>query len=77
VPQGFLFPELAGPELAGEIWQRRFYDFNVWTERRRIEKTHSMHAQSRQAWIGEPARTLGVEQLSGVCLRRTWTGTDQ
>jgi putative transposase len=31
------------PEVAGEIWQRRFYDFNVWTERKRIEKLRYMH----------------------------------
>ena len=27
----------------GHIWQRRFYDFNVWTERKRIEKLRYMH----------------------------------
>lgn len=31
------------PWAAGEIWQRRFYDFNVWTERKRIEKLRYMH----------------------------------
>ncbi|MGH9544596.1 MAG: REP-associated tyrosine transposase [Terriglobales bacterium] len=31
------------PQAAGEIWQRRFYDFNVWTERKRIEKLRYMH----------------------------------
>jgi len=25
------------------IWQKRFYDFNVWTERKRIEKLTYMH----------------------------------
>lgn len=25
------------------IWQHRFYDFNVWTERKRIEKLRYMH----------------------------------
>ena len=25
------------------IWQPRFYDFNVWTERKRIEKLRYMH----------------------------------
>jgi putative transposase len=25
------------------VWQKRFYDFNVWTERKRIEKLHYMH----------------------------------
>jgi len=25
------------------FWQKRFYDFNVWTERKRIEKLRCMH----------------------------------
>ncbi len=25
------------------IWQRRFYDFNVWTEKKRVEKLRYMH----------------------------------
>ena len=25
------------------VWQPRFYDFNVWTERKRIEKLRYMH----------------------------------
>jgi putative transposase len=25
------------------VWQRRFYDFNVWTARKRIEKLRYMH----------------------------------
>ena len=33
----------ASPLAPGEIWQRRFYDFNVWTERKRIEKLRYMH----------------------------------
>jgi hypothetical protein len=31
------------PQAAGEIWQRRFYDFKVWTERKHIEKLRYMH----------------------------------
>jgi putative transposase len=27
----------------GHVWQKRFYDFNVWTERKRIEKLRYMH----------------------------------
>ncbi|MGH9511555.1 MAG: REP-associated tyrosine transposase [Terriglobales bacterium] len=26
-----------------QVWQRRFYDFNVWTARKRIEKLRYMH----------------------------------
>src|SRR5271169_6020585 len=25
------------------VWQKRFYDFNVWSERKRIEKLRYMH----------------------------------
>jgi putative transposase len=28
---------------AERVWQRRFYDFNVWTARKRIEKVRCMH----------------------------------
>jgi hypothetical protein len=25
------------------FWQRRFYDFNVWSQKKKIEKLHYMH----------------------------------
>ncbi len=28
---------------SAHVWQRRFYDFNVWTEHKRIEKLRYMH----------------------------------
>ena len=31
-----------GKELCS-FWQRRFYDFNVWTKKKHIEKLHYMH----------------------------------
>src|ERR1700693_2351164 len=27
----------------GQFWQARFYDFNVWTEKKRIEKLRYIH----------------------------------
>ena len=34
----------AVPRLSPQhIWQKRFYDFNVWTEHKRIEKLRYMH----------------------------------
>jgi len=37
-------PSLAGTELtAGHVWQRRFYDFVVFTEEKRVEKLRYMH----------------------------------
>ena len=29
--------------VSGQFWQRRFYDFNVWTEKKRKEKLRYMH----------------------------------
>ena len=31
------------PAAAVHIWEARFYDFNVWTKRNRIEKLRYMH----------------------------------
>jgi len=36
--QGTLFDRF--PE---HIWQKRFYDFNVWSDRKRVEKLRYMH----------------------------------
>ena len=34
----------AGPGvLPRSLWQRRFYDFNVWSEKKRVEKLNYMH----------------------------------
>ena len=35
--------EAGHPHVAQHIWQKRFYDFNVWTERKRVEKLRYMH----------------------------------
>jgi putative transposase len=34
---------------AEHVWQRRFYDFNVWTARKRIEKLRYMHRTRKRA----------------------------
>ena len=37
-----LWQEVPDPGLRS-LWQRRFYDFNVWSRRKRIEKLHYTH----------------------------------
>ena len=32
-----------GEEVLPRFWQRRFYDFNVWSLKKRVEKLHYMH----------------------------------
>jgi putative transposase len=36
-------PMLWETSFPRHVWQRRFYDFNVWSERKRIEKLRYMH----------------------------------
>ena len=35
--------ELFAAEVPRSFWQARFYDFNVWTEKKRMEKLRYMH----------------------------------
>ena len=38
-----VLPETVHDESTYRVWQRRFYDFNVWSESKRLEKLHYMH----------------------------------
>ena len=45
--------ELFGDDMRRTFWQARFYDFNVWTTKKRIEKLRYMHRNP-----GSPASPL-------------------
>ena len=45
-PQGVLWPE-----PAEHVWQKRFYDFHVWSERKRVEKLRYMHRNPVKAGL--------------------------
>ena len=56
------------------MWQRRFYDFNVWGERKRIEKLRSMHrnpvkrglVQEPEQWKWSSYRSYALGEESRV-----------
>lgn len=50
------------------FWQRRFYDFNVWSRKKRIEKLHYMHVNPVKR-TGRASARLAVEQLPVLCGR--------
>jgi putative transposase len=51
ITQEVLWPEKDDPH----VWQKRFYDFNVWSERKRIEKLRYMHRNPvKRALVAEP-----------------------
>ncbi len=42
-----------------QVWQARFYDFNVWTERKRVEKVRYMHRNPvKRGLVTEPQQWL-------------------
>ena len=57
------------------IWQKRFYDFNLWSTRKRIEKVRYIH-RNRVKRGGGATRSVAMEQLPLLCLRRARFGAD-
>jgi putative transposase len=59
---------------AEHVWQRRFYDFNVWTSRKRIEKLRYMHrnpvarglVQEPEQWPWSSYRSYAFGEEGGV-----------
>jgi hypothetical protein len=49
---------LSEPDEAGQIWQERFYDFNVWTEKKQIEKLRYIHRNPVERRVGRGARSV-------------------
>jgi REP element-mobilizing transposase RayT len=48
---------LFGEEPPRAFWQARFYDFNVWSERKRIEKLPYMHRNPlKRGLVTEPGQ---------------------
>jgi len=46
---------VSGQPLPQHIWQARFYDFNVWSERKRVEKLRYMHRNPvKRGLVKEP-----------------------
>jgi putative transposase len=59
--QGSLFADASQP---GAFWQARFYDFNVWTTKKRVEKLRYMHRNPVKRGLGGFTGTMAMEQLS-------------
>jgi putative transposase len=65
-----------GHEFSGPFWQRRFYDFNLWSQPKEVEKLKYMH-RNPVVRTGGKARGLALEQLPFLRFPGTWTGPDQ
>jgi putative transposase len=59
------------------FWQRRFYDFNVWTAHKRVEKLKYIHRNPvRRGFCGN-SRSVAMEQFPRVRVWRTRAGRRQ
>ena len=67
------------------FWQRRFYDFNVYTDAKRIDKRRYIHRNpfSRELvahpreWIGSSYRHWATGEQGTVQIASTWTYAEQ
>ena len=67
--------------LRRSFWQARFYDFNVWTTKKRVEKLRYMHrnpakrglVQSPEQWRWSSYRFYLLEEVGAVQVNVGWT----
>jgi putative transposase len=52
------------------FWQRRFYDFNVWSAKKRNEKMNYMHFNPGEKRVGGASEGLALEQLQFLLQNR-------
>jgi REP element-mobilizing transposase RayT len=69
--QGSLFADASQPRA---FWQARFYDFNVWTTKKRVEKLRYMHRNPLKRGF---AGTMAMEQLSFLPSRGNRSSTGE
>src|ERR1700733_934263 len=76
--QGRLF---AGTVLRTPFWQARFYDFNVWTEKKRVEKLRYIHrnpvkrglVKTPEQWLWSSYRFYLLNGVGPVRVNEGWT----
>jgi hypothetical protein len=57
------------PDEPQHVWQRRFYDFHVWSERKRVEKLRYMHRNPVKDGLVQQPEHMDVEQLPQLRLQ--------
>jgi len=70
-----------GESVKRAFWQARFYDFNVWTTKKRVEKLRYMHrnpvkrglVKSPEQWRWSSYRFYLLEEAGLVRVNEGWT----
>ena len=55
------FPE--AQDFLPQFWQPRFYDFNVWSQKKFVEKLQYMHPEPVEAKVSQSSPRLALEQF--------------
>ena len=63
-----LFAKGGDSQEQPHVWQRRFYDFNVWSGAQACRKAALHASQSGEGWPCSGVGRLGVEWLSQLCV---------
>jgi putative transposase len=71
---------LFSEEMRRSFWQARFYDFNVWTTRKRVEKLRYMHrnpvkrglVESPEQWRWSSYRFYLLGESGAVRINEGW-----
>ena len=69
----------------GTFWQKRFYDFNVWTAKKETEKLKYMHRNpvvrglvtSPEKWKWSSYRHYSLREIGPVEIESEWTASDR
>jgi hypothetical protein len=59
-------------ESTYRVWQRRFYDFNIWSEKKRLEKLDTMHGNLVQQGLVKIPAHWPVIQASLQKIQEAW-----
>jgi putative transposase len=80
-----MLKQISGRKLSGKsgepFWQDRYYDFNVWSERKRIEKLKYMHRNPvrrgrvvrPEDWAWSSFRHYSTGEVGVVEIESDWT----
>jgi len=61
------------PDEPQHVWQRRFYDFHVWSERKRVEKLRYMHRNpAKDGLVQAPEQWRGAATVVMRMVRKAW-----
>jgi putative transposase len=69
-------PSVVGSKKSSHFWQARFYDFNVWTEKKRIEKLRYIHRNPVARGLVESPEQWQWSSFRWFTYVERWSGAD-